>query len=85
MQASAHASREEVAHLPTWRTIIAIDCMAGCNARRAVSLQVLCPAVLLPSWGARTTSEIVDTLIGLVVAVSMSVLTAKPPQALRMP
>ena len=52
-----------------------------------MSLQVHLPrlAVLLPSSGARTTSEIVDTLIGLVVAVPVSVLIAKPPQALCMP
>ena len=61
--------------------------MAGYNARRAVSLQVLLLrlAVLLPSWGARTTSEIVDTLIGLGLAAPVSALTAKPPQTLCMP
>ena len=54
---------------------------------RAMSLQVLLPrlAVLLPSSGARTTSEIVDTLMGLVVAAPVSAPTAKPPQALCMP
>ena len=49
-------------------------------------LLVLVPrlAVLLPSAGAKTTSEIVDTLMGLVLAVSVSMLIAKPPQALCM-
>ena len=52
-----------------------------------MSLQMLLPrlAVLSLSSGARTTSEIVDTLMGLVLAVSVSALTAKPPQALCMP